>query len=85
MAPSGYSRRTLSYLLFSEDTGRWKEAGERETEKEKERGWREGVTEKKSWGREGQHWQATRIYPQTSHIGRRLPLSTISRMETAGN
>lgn len=45
------------------------------------RGWREGVTEK----REGQHWQATRIYPQTSHIGRRLPLSTISRMETAGN
>lgn len=46
------------------------------------RGWREGVTEKK---REGQHWQATRIYPQTSHIGRRLPLSTISRMETAGN
>lgn len=34
MAPSGYSRRTLSYLLFSEDTGRWKEAGERETEKE---------------------------------------------------
>lgn len=62
-----------------EGSGR-KRNGERES-----RGWREGVTEKKSWGREGQHWQATRIYPQTSHIGRRLPLSTISRMETAGN
>lgn len=86
MAPSGYSRRTLSYLLFSEDTGRKVEGSGRKRNGEGEsRGWREGVTEKKSRGREGQHWQATRIYPQTSHIGRRLPSSTISRMETAGN
>jgi len=61
MAPSGYSRGTLSYLLFNAGRRRKRE------EKEKNRP-RVRAGERKGAGRQG--GEGTRIYPQTSHASR---------------
>jgi len=57
MAPSGYSRRTLSYLLFNA-----RDARRKREEKARNRQKKEGTEKRRGIG--------TTIYPQTSHTSR---------------
>lgn len=63
MAPSGYSRRTLSYLLFSVGCRRKREEKEK-NRRERRRWWWWWWWRKVVAGGAG---RGTRIYPQTSH------------------